>query len=270
MNPRMAHATFDKERLLDLAERHREAFQDAQPFRHVVIDDFLPEDMAQAVLDAFPEPERMEDFTRQHYENKIAMRPDNADFPEAIETALNAMMSGKFVTFLEVLTGIDGLVTDPHFSGAGLHQVMDGGKLGVHVDYNFNKHLRCYRRLNVLIYLNRAWKDEYGGHLELWDPKVEHCMHRIAPVFNRMVAFETSDHSWHGHPDPLRLPEGMTRKSIALYYHCADRGEQALEAHWTRHQRRPGSRQDSIKRSAEKFLLNLTPPILHRFVRRYF
>ena len=47
------------------------------------------------------------------------------------------------------------------------------------------------------------------------------CVHKVLPVFNRCVVFTTSDDSWHGHPDPLACPQGMTRKSIATYYYTS-------------------------------------------------
>ena len=52
--------------------------------------------------------------------------------------------------FLETLTGIDGLVPDPYFAGGGLHQIVRGGFLKVHADFNWHPKLRLDRRLNML------------------------------------------------------------------------------------------------------------------------
>ena len=94
---------------------------------------------------------------------------------------------------------------------------MPGGKLGIHVDFNKHKDYGLYRRWNLL-YPNKDWKENYGGHLELWDRKMARCEAKVLPVFNRVMTFGTMDYAYHGHLDPLRCPEHMTRKSLALDY----------------------------------------------------
>jgi Rps23 Pro-64 3,4-dihydroxylase Tpa1-like proline 4-hydroxylase len=131
---------------------------------------------------------------------------------------LAALNSSRFVAFLEGLTGISGLVADPHYRGGGLHQILPGGRLGIHADFNFYPKLKLYRRLNVIVYLNQNWQESYGGHLELWDKATLKSVKRVLPTFNRMVVFDTSSKSLHGHPEPLTCPEGRSRKSLALYY----------------------------------------------------
>ena len=92
-----------------------------------------------------------------------------------------------------------------------------------------------------MLYLNENWREEYGGHLELWDREMTRCVRRILPVFNRCVIFSTTDYSFHGHPDPLACPRGMTRKSLALYYYSNGRPvEETSAAHGTLMQSRPG------------------------------
>ena len=123
-----------------------------------------------------------------------------------------------FLQFLSEVTGIPNLISDPGFEGGGLHQIIPGGKLGVHADFNRHRDYGLDRRLNLLLYLNKDWREEYGGNLELWDRNMSKCEARVAPLFNRVMVFGTTDFTYHGHPDPLQCPEGMTRKSMALYY----------------------------------------------------
>jgi 2-oxoglutarate-Fe(II)-dependent oxygenase superfamily protein len=164
------------------------------------------------------------------------------------------------VGFLEQLTGIEGLIPDPYFWGGGLHQITRGGYLKVHADFNRYSKLRLDRRLNLLLYLNRDWKEEYGGHLELWNEQMTTCERKILPIFNRCVVFSTTDYSYHGHPDPLNCPEQQTRKSLALYYYTNGRLEEGVSpVHTTLFQRRPGER---IGASIFSLLTRLTPPIV--------
>jgi Rps23 Pro-64 3,4-dihydroxylase Tpa1-like proline 4-hydroxylase len=127
--------------------------------------------------------------------------------------------------WLEALTGIEGLIPAPYFGGGGLHQIEPGGFLKIHADFNVHPKLKLDRRLNMLVYLNKDWRDEYGGHLELWDRDLSACRKKILPSFNRTVIFSTTDTSFHGHPHPLTAPVGMSRKSVSLYYYTAGRPE---------------------------------------------
>jgi len=152
---------------------------------------------------------------------------------------LNGMV---FIDFLETLTGISGLVPDPHYQGGALHQILPGGRLEIHADFNRHKRLHLDRRLNVLIYFNKDWPESYGGNLELWDVNMTRCVKKAAPIFNRCVIFSTTSNSYHGHPEPLTCPDGRTRNSIAMYYYTNGRPEsETSEPHSTLWQKRPGT-----------------------------
>jgi Rps23 Pro-64 3,4-dihydroxylase Tpa1-like proline 4-hydroxylase len=147
--------------------------------------------------------------------------------------------SARFVDFVQTVCGIDGLIPDPWLFGAGLHQVESGGFLEIHADFNRHPVWNLDRRLNVLFYLNRDWRDEYGGELELWDDTMRHCVRRYPPVANRLVIFSATDRSYHGHPRPLAMPPGRTRKSVAAYYYSNGRPEHEMSAsHSTLYQHR--------------------------------
>lgn len=224
-----------------LASALSTSYQDAQPFPHVVMDEFLPEPTAQAVLDEFPGPEGIEwgSSYADGQQLKLACE-DETQMGAATRRLIAYLNSGVFLRFLEGLTGIDGLVPDPYLKGGGLHQIRPGGFLKVHADFNWYARLKLDRRLNLLLYLNREWQEEYGGHLELWDGEMSQCQRRISPEFNRCVVFSTTDRSFHGHPDLLRCPPGRTRKSLALYYYTNGRPETERSApHTTLFKDRP-------------------------------
>ncbi|MDX2244622.1 MAG: 2OG-Fe(II) oxygenase [Leptolyngbyaceae cyanobacterium bins.302] len=219
----------DQTHLTSLAELHQSTFQSASPFPHIVIDDFLPESILDEVLKEFPNPKEIEwQSFKNPAERKLASCEEQM-MGDATALLLHQLNSSTFVTFLESLTGIQGILPDPHFEGGGLHQIERGGYLKIHVDFNWHSRLKLDRRLNLILFLNRNWQEEYGGHLELWDREMTHCHKRILPVFNRCVIFNTNDYSYHGHPDPLTCPEGMTRKSLALYYYSNGRPAHELK-----------------------------------------
>lgn len=141
--------------------------------------------------------------------------------PPAITRIIHEASTPAFLGWLEALTGEQALLPDPYLEGGGIHQIAPGGFLKVHADFNWNQRLRLYRRLNVLLYLNPDWRPEWGGELELWPADLSACSRRVPPMANTMVVFTTDDRSYHGHPQPLACPDGVTRDSIALYYYSA-------------------------------------------------
>ena len=194
-------------------------YLEAKPFPYIAIDDFFPDDIVNEVLKDFSIDDGAWRITLINVQYK---KLEVETFAPASDFLISHMKSSAFVSFLEELTQIPGLVPDPHYFGSGLHQTLPGGHLGIHLDYNFNERIQMWRRINVFLYFNKGWEDAWGGHLELWDADMTHPMVAIAPLFNRLVVFEASEHSWHGHPDPLRCPENESRKSIAMYYYTAN------------------------------------------------
>jgi hypothetical protein len=209
----------------------RERYVNARPFPHIVIDGLFPDGILEEVLAAFPKPDEIE-WRRfdNATEKKLGYWHESALKPE-IQLFLYEMNSAPMLQFLQALTGIEeGLVSDPYYGGAGPHQILPGGFLKVHVDFNWHPLLRLDRRLNMLVYLNKDWKEEYGGHLELWNRDVSRCEAKILPAFNRTVVFSTTDFSYHGHPQPLACPEGRSRKSVSFYYYSNGRPDEERSA----------------------------------------
>jgi hypothetical protein len=246
----------------------------AQPFPHIVIDDFLPSGVIERIAESFPEQPLAHDTVMldefSHFK-KRQIRPDDCDpFGRSFFQFLNSF---AILSFLEGLTGIDGLISDPHFEGGGFHEISRGGKLGVHADFRIHRKLHLVRRLNLLLYLNQDWDDSYGGALELWDKKITASVRSIAPISNRCVIFNTDIDSFHGHPDPLNTPAGVNRKSVATYYYTASRsiyGEVADND--TKWMPRPTDsakfRAVTAKYRAKIFLKDLCPPLAYRTLMR--
>lgn len=209
----------DRQYLQELAAKERDAYRSAGPFPHTVIDGFLPQEVAESVLAEFPGPGDTEWWSFDDArERKLATLDDRSMGP-VTRQLLWELNSAAAIDFLSTLTGIDGLVPDPHYFGGGLHQIEPGGYLKVHADFDKHPLTGLERRLNLLIYLNEDWPPDYGGELQLWDPEMTACARSVAPLFNRCVIFTIGEHAYHGHPDPLTCPPGRTRKSLALYYY---------------------------------------------------
>ncbi|MBD0294602.1 MAG: 2OG-Fe(II) oxygenase [Flavisolibacter sp.] len=200
------------------------AYQSAQPYPHIQIDNFLEEEAAIRAMNEFP---GVTDEGWIHYvhvnEKKHGLNKMDR-LPPFIRQVIEQLNTPEFCEFLSELTGIPNLLPDEMLEGGGLHQSGRGGFLNIHADFTVHPHKRHWcRRVNLLVYLNQDWKPEYRGELELWEKDMSCCVQSILPVFNRAVIFNTDEDSYHGLPDPIQCPEDMTRKSIALYYFTEER-----------------------------------------------
>ena len=199
------------------------AYQSNAPFPHIVLDNFLNPAPAQQASRQFPAVESTEWIDYRHFNTKKLGQNKREIIPRHHLQIIDELNSADFVAFLRELTGIPNLIADEGLEGGGIHQITKGGFLNIHADFtSHTKQTHWARRVNLLLYLNENWQEEYGGHLELWDRQMERCRKKILPVLNRCVIFNTDVDTFHGHPDPLTCPEGMTRKSIALYYFTAE------------------------------------------------
>ena len=205
-------------RMAEISGPSRAAYASARPFPHVYVDDFFDRALIDQVLTEFPKPGQIHWQTFDNAQEIKLASAAEASFGPITRLLLYHMNSITFLDFLSKVTGIENLISDPCFEGGGLHQIPRGGKLGIHADFNKHRSFGLDRRLNVILYLNKDWREEYGGHLEFWNRDVTLCEAKILPIFNRLAVFGTTDFTFHGHPDPLQCPEGMTRKSLALYY----------------------------------------------------
>lgn len=215
----------------DLLEKYADDYQNAKPFPHGSIDDFIDEDLLNKVLEEFPDLDKKPDqiYYNNPNEDKHATKGDELFGPNT-KKLVDYLNSQEFRDFLNKLTGIkEPLLADPYYEGGGFHQIKKGGFLKIHVDFHKHRKLDLHRRLNLLIYLNKDWDESYGGHFELWEKDMSKCAVKILPIFNRMAMFSTTGDSWHGHPDPLTCPEGRSRKSLALYYYTKERPEEEVQ-----------------------------------------
>jgi len=223
---------------LDLSDSLKFQYSVNKPFPHIIIDNFFNESI---LSHAIEELKKFEDwghdpteYVKAHQINK-EFTPWNPDCYEHFKTVapnasyvLNYLNSNITLNYLENLTGIQNLLADNSWMGAGIHRIHSGGKLDVHIDYNWHKHMEAHRRINLLLYLNKDWKKEWGGDLELWEKDLSRKSIEIAPIFNRVVIFNITDEAYHGHPIPMTSPEGTSRYSFALYYFTKDRPQQEI------------------------------------------
>ena len=251
--------------LMDLAKKHKNEYKKALPFPFLCLEDFFKESLLEAIESEFPDLQTIKGGLHHSGTTDEKFASPRGDIYQQNNTKklLSFLNGSEFIDFLQELTSIkEPLIPDPHFIGGGLHQNKPGGFLKVHVDFSKHPETKLDRRVNVLVYLNKKWKEEYGGHLTLFDKEMKECHHKILPTFNKIVIFNTTDFTYHGVPDPLNCPKNRTRKSLALYYFSNGRPSNEvrslLENQSTIYKTRPG---EKFNYNVKYFISLLIPPI---------
>jgi len=214
---------------LGTIEQAKSSFSHAKPFRHVALKNFLSTPFLSHILHEFPNPEStktlrdaMGHSSRKHVvQNITEIGPTFRDWDKFLS-------SSAFIKYLEKVSGIPGLIHDPEYHGAGTHNNFDGQGMLTHIDFNLHPSSGYHRRLNLIVYLNDEWEENWGGHLELhkdpWDPDNDWHV-SYPPTINNAVLFETNEVSWHGF-NTVRLPSDkkcVSRKSLTVYYYTKER-----------------------------------------------
>ncbi len=205
-----------------------EDWNSKKPFKYLCFDDFFNLSKAEEILLKYPSIDSGAWDRTTYINQKNKFQKTRFEYGDIFDLVFKELNHPDFTSLLSSVTGIDNLIADPKLFGGGLHQSTKGAFLDIHVDYNFHPETKFHRVLNLLVYMNKDWKVDFEGHLELWDMKEKKRLEKISPSFNRVVIFETNEVSFHGHPVPLNTPNGITRKSLATYYYSKARAKDEI------------------------------------------
>ena len=223
----------------------RNKFLNASPFNFIIIDDFLDPLLIKEIeleLRTLPPDDWHDKTTNFKYINnqgdsevqskKVALNI-REQIPSKTNKVIDLFSSPEIIQFIETVTNIGDLQSDPQLLGGGVHKTTTNGHLSIHADFNIHPQLNKHRRVNALLYLNSNWKPEHQGELELWNKDMNSCAHKIEPISNRLVIFRITDDALHGSPNTWMGSLNYPRLSLAFYYYTDDRPENEKSAfHW--------------------------------------
>jgi Rps23 Pro-64 3,4-dihydroxylase Tpa1-like proline 4-hydroxylase len=274
---------------LEIGIKKREDYLGNSPFPNISFENFFDEVTLDEILKEFPDLQSKADYNfKNANENKLATKGEYKLSNNAREF-IRFLNSQVFLDFLSNLTGIENLIPDPYLAGGGYHELKPGGFLKIHSDFNKHPSTHLDRRINVLVYLNKNWKSEYGGQFELWNETMTECVKKIEPNFNTMAIFSTTSKSYHGNPEIIKCDDGNSRKSIAMYYYTNGRPihevEEFLEDHSTIFKARKDiddtqiteeylierikkGKKENNKLKIIRFLKAITPPFIWKLIKK--
>jgi hypothetical protein len=192
-------------------------FLNAEPFEHIIIDNFLENSYAEKLQNLFPK----NNDSWHEYNNPIEVKYtyDNINLLfEELKNYFYYLSTPEITNIIRKITTISDLEYDEYLHGAGLHIHPRNGRLNIHLDYEKHPFSGKERRLNIILFMSKDWNINWNGANELWDKNVTKCIAKTEIKFNRAILFKTNDISWHGLPDKITCPNDIFRKSLAYYY----------------------------------------------------
>jgi len=248
-------------------QRLKQQFKQARPFPHLRLQDLFHPQLLELVREEFDLfPSRGWRNFSSDQEQTFRSRPD-AGLGPASRIYFNLVNSHAFVEFLGDISGMPHLIVDRTLFGGGLHESRSGGKFGIHRDFDRHAETGLRNEMVFLTYLNPGWNPDWGGALELWDAATQRAEANVLPELGVSLLMPNRHDSYHGHPEPMQLPDGVRRRSLASYYYSnAHRHEHRAAARTTAflHQ----SRGHAMRSSALRIARQWTPPALWDLMRR--
>lgn len=197
----------------------KQKYLNAKPFEHIIINDFLDEAYINSIYDEFPQNYDSDEWHKYYNPIEIKYANDKIDnFKENIKDLFYILCTDEIIKLFSEISDIKNLEYDSYLHGAGLHAHPRNGRLNMHLDYEKHPYMDKERRLNIILYLSKDWKEEWNGHTELWDKNMTECVKKSPVIFNTAIIFKTNDISFHGVPEKIKCPINMYRKSFAFYY----------------------------------------------------
>lgn len=221
--------------ILGNAAKLRAQFRAAKPFPHIVFDGLFCPDLLDIIWEDFGRV-GADTLKARRSEREVTFRSrSDAELPASAQIYFDTVNSGRFVKFLTEVTGISGLITDCFLQRGGLHESRDGGQFQMHLDFTKHPVTNLDNRLVLITYLNRNWREEFGGALELWGEAENRCVAKVLPEFGRSILLEQTTTSWHGHPTPIKTPDNRPRRSLATYYYSNGLDDRAAATRYNSH-----------------------------------
>ena len=203
-------------------ETLKQSFDKALPIPHIIIDNFLPDNVFKDLCDD------IKNYPPEKWIVKnlgiSSVRKEARDFTESpvVNQILTNLTAHSFVTWMGKITANASIIPDPHHLGAGLTSTPSGTNLGLHVDFNWNDMLKLNRKFNLILYVNEYWEDDWNGYLEFWNKESTECLYTVRPSPNRLIFWEYEQDLIHGFTKPINCPPEVERQNLMTIYYTSN------------------------------------------------
>ncbi len=196
-------------------------FKSQKPFSYTIVDNFFKTSIAKNLEKEFP---NYNDKNLHVYNNFCEVKKSSNNwnlFPKLTYSIFSFLNSEKITNILGSKLNINKVLSDSGLHGGGWHLMNNKGKLNPHLDYSLHPKINAQRKLNLIVFLTKGWKENWGGELCFFHKNLKNknlpgkIYKKIYPKFNRAVIFDTSRSSWHS---VSSIKAKKIRKTIAVYY----------------------------------------------------
>jgi hypothetical protein len=178
------------------------------------IDDLFPKDLLDGVLELPPLPGMLR---KENLKERKYLSSNLQILSSTQQEIVRAFGSQDVADLVAKVMGKSALEIDPSLYNGGITAMLPGDFMCPHLD-NSHDYSRARRRDVVLLYyFSPFWREDYGGHLELWNDDRNSPPRRFEYQTNRLMIMETTDQSWHS-ITPIVGP--MPRSSVTTYYYA--------------------------------------------------
>lgn len=202
-------------------EQLRAQFASAEPVPMLVQDNFLDASTAHKLSTESQDlaPNLWTQFTRRGSYMDECKQLEHAP---VLRQTVEQLNSSTMLNWLSKVTGIQGLVPDPHLTGAGYSRSYRGDTLQVHNDFNWNEQLRLHRSLSMIIYITPEWEHTWGGSLDFYTQDQTQIVTSVHTLFNRMLLWQYTPWAYHGYAQPIQCPPNQSRRTLRLFYYVSN------------------------------------------------
>ncbi len=192
------------------------------------IDNFLLEKKLKEVLISINKSKKPTKIFKHN--SKIVKTEFNKfkDLHQNLNKLIKEIYSRKFIKILEEIFNIKKLYPDRSNLYSGLNISNKGSKLNEHIDFNFNKSIKKYRYINLLLYLNKNYRKEHGGIFYIRDHLSKKKIF-IKPILNKVVIFKTDTFTPHG----FTKINSNKRISLNMYFYTTKNLSKSKTKHKT-------------------------------------
>lgn len=179
---------------------YSEQFLSNKPYPYLIMDNFLDQKYYEILNNENSKIkyENGKSFDNQIEKNKWISK--NTELPNKIKEIISTLNSELWIENLKKLTKIGTLFSTEvgNTDLANYHEMSQNGFLGSHVDHSSDPNTGKPHVLNIILYLTKNWKKEWGGATTLSNQNGKKILKEIEYVPNRAVIFLHTPYSFHG------------------------------------------------------------------------
>lgn len=264
---RIVIANHIKEKINDMGiEKLENDYRSSGPIKYLIIDDFLPVELASLLCDKFP-PESELNILNARQEKKFVGVNFEKD-QKIVEECIYAFQQEEILKLFSRICVIADLVGDPELYAGGISSMSKTCFLNPHIDNSHDRLRSKFRRLNLLYYVSEDWSSNDGGQLVLYPNGIKQNPIEIDSSFNRLVVMRTDNKSLHGVKQITSSDN--RRKCISNYYFSKSSPLNKDYYHSTSFRGFPGERKKDLVLRLNAFIRttvkSLTGTLIGKFI----